>query len=172
MQRAIASGSRVYEMLDAPLEMTEPAGARAACRGVDGEVRFDDVGFSYVDRPVLAGIDLEVPAGRTLALVGHTGCGKTTLTNLMPRFYDVSGGRVLVDGDDVRDLRLDEPAPRTSASSPRTRSCSRRRIADNIRFGRPEASDDEVREAAGAPRPTPSSRPCPTATRRSSASAG
>ncbi|MFA4965578.1 MAG: ABC transporter transmembrane domain-containing protein, partial [Thermoleophilia bacterium] len=112
-QRAITSGERVYQILDAPLEMEERADATrlgsaegAGEAGPAGAVTFDDVWFSYVDRPVLAGVSLEVPAGRTLALVGHTGCGKTTLTNLVPRFYDVSGGRVLVDGQDVRELRL------------------------------------------------------------------
>ena len=96
MQRAIASGDRVYEILDAPLEMTERPDARPL-RGPDGgpplgAVTFDDVYFSYVDRPVLEAVDLEVPAGRTVAFVGHTGCGKTTLTNLVPRLYDVSAG--------------------------------------------------------------------------------
>ena len=113
-QRAIASGERVYEVLDAPLEMEERPDARPL-RGPDGgppvgAVTFDDVWFSYVDRPVLEAVSLDVPAGRTVAFVGHTGCGKTTLTNLIPRFYDVSAGRVLVDGQDVRDLRARRPA--------------------------------------------------------------
>ncbi|MFA4965596.1 MAG: ATP-binding cassette domain-containing protein, partial [Thermoleophilia bacterium] len=88
-------------------------------------------------------------AGRTLALVGHTGCGKTTLTNLVPRFYDVSGGRVLVDGQDVRELRLADLRGHIGivTQDPFLFSMS---IAENIRFGRPGATDEEVRAAARA----------------------
>jgi ABC-type multidrug transport system fused ATPase/permease subunit len=165
-QRAIASGERVYEVLDSPLEMTErpdakpltgplgpPAGEGAGAAGVSpgpaGAVTFDDVWFSYVDRPVLQGVSLEVPAGRTLALVGHTGCGKTTLTNLVPRFYDTGAGRVLIDGQDVRDLQLADLRSHIGivTQDPFLFSAS---IAENIRFGRPEATDDEVQAAARA----------------------
>lgn len=152
-QRAIASGERVYQVLDAPLEMEERPAARPL-RGPDGgppvgAVTFDDVYFSYVDRPVLEAVSLAVPAGRTLALVGHTGCGKTTLTNLIPRFYDTSGGRVLVDGQDVRDLQTADLRSHIGivTQDPFLFSAS---IAENIRFGRPAASDDEVRAAAQA----------------------
>ena len=165
-QRAIASGERVYEVLDSPLEMTErpdakpltgplglPAGAAGAmgAAGVApaGAVTFDDVWFSYVDRPVLQGVSLEVPAGRTLALVGHTGCGKTTLTNLVPRFYDTGAGRVLIDGQDVRDLQLADLRSHIGivTQDPFLFSAS---IAENIRFGRPKATEDEVQAAARA----------------------
>ena len=152
-QRAIASGERVYQVLDAPLEMEERPDARPL-RGPDGgppvgAVTFDDVWFSYVDRPVLEAVSLDVPAGRTLAFVGHTGCGKTTLTNLIPRFYDVSAGRVLVDGQDVRDLRAADLRSHIGivTQDPFLFSAS---IAENIRFGRPQASDEEVQAAAQA----------------------
>jgi ABC-type multidrug transport system fused ATPase/permease subunit len=147
-QRAIASGQRVYELFDAPLEMEERADAAPLPRAT-GVVTFEDVSFSYVDRPVLEDVTLEVPAGRTIALVGHTGCGKTTLANLVPRFYDVSGGRVLVDGHDVRDLRLADLRRHIGVvtQDPFLFSTS---IAENIRAGRPEASDDDVRAAAAA----------------------
>jgi len=147
-QRAIASGDRIYELLDAPLEMEERADA-APLPQADGAVAFEGVSFSYVDRPVLDDVHLEVPAGRTVALVGHTGCGKTTLANLVPRFYDVSGGRVLVDGHDVRDLKLDDLRRHIGVvtQDPFLFSAS---IAENIRAGRPEASDEEVRAAAAA----------------------
>jgi len=114
---------------------------------VAGEVRFEGVSFAYADRPVLEHIDLEVPAGRTVALVGHTGCGKTTLTNLVPRFYDAAAGRVLVDGHDVRDLRLADLRGHIGVvtQDPFLFSTT---VAENIRFGRPGASDDQVREAA------------------------
>jgi ATP-binding cassette subfamily B protein len=152
-QRAIASGERVYQVLDAPIEMEERPDARPL-RGPDGgppvgAVTFDDVWFSYVDRPVLEAVSLDVPAGRVLAFVGHTGCGKTTLTNLIPRFYDTSAGRVLVDGQDVRDLQSADLRSHIGivTQDPFLFSAS---IADNIRFGRPEASDDEVQAAARA----------------------
>ncbi|MCX6362782.1 MAG: ABC transporter ATP-binding protein [Actinobacteria bacterium] len=152
-QRAIASGERVYEVLDAPLEMEERPDARPL-RAPDGgppvgAVTFDDVWFSYVDRPVLEAVSLDVPAGRVLAFVGHTGCGKTTLTNLIPRFYDVSAGRVLVDGQDVRDLQTADLRSHIGivTQDPFLFSAS---IADNIRFGRPEATDEEVKAATQA----------------------
>ena len=164
-QRAIASGERVYQVLDAPLEMTEKPDAQplrdafgltaaefvaaGSVEGADptGSVTFDDVWFSYVDRPVLQGVSLEVPAGKTIALVGHTGCGKTTLTNLVPRFYDTSGGTVLIDGQDVRDLQLADLRRHIGIvnQDPFLFSTS---IAENIRFGKPEATDEEVRAAA------------------------
>jgi ATP-binding cassette subfamily B protein len=145
-QRAIASGDRVYELLDAPLEMEERRDATPLPQ-VDGAVTFDDVSFAYADRPVLEDVSLEVPAGRTVALVGHTGCGKTTLANLIPRFYDVSGGRVLVDGHDLREVRLDDLRRHIGVvtQDPFLFSAS---IAENIRAGRPDASVDEVRAAA------------------------
>jgi ABC-type multidrug transport system fused ATPase/permease subunit len=145
-QRAIASGERVYQIVDAPLEMTQSHAARPLARA-QGEVSFEKVSFSYVDRPVLMDVDLHVPAGKTIALVGHTGCGKTTLTNLIPRFYDVSGGRVLVDGQDVRDLEFASLRSQIGVvtQDPLLFSTT---IAENIRFGRPEASDEEVRQAA------------------------
>jgi ABC-type multidrug transport system fused ATPase/permease subunit len=163
-QRAIASGERVYEILDAPLEMTQKPDAQplrdafgmafadgqadgAGAAGPAGAVTFDDVRFSYGGREVLRGVSLEIPAGHTIALVGHTGCGKTTLTNLVPRFYDAGGGRVLVDGQDVRDLQLTDLRRHIGIvnQDPFLFSTS---IAENIRFGKPEATDDEVRAAA------------------------
>lgn len=147
-QRAIASGERVYELLDAPYEMEERPDAAPLPRTA-GAVTFDDVRFSYADRPVIEAVSLEVPAGRTVALVGHTGCGKTTLVNLVPRFYDASGGRVLVDGHDVRDLKLDDLRRHIGVvtQDPFLFSAG---IAENIRAGRPDATDAEVHAAARA----------------------
>jgi ATP-binding cassette subfamily B protein len=146
MQRAIASGERVYEILDTPLEMTDKPDA-VELTEVCGRVTFEDVRFGYGGREVLAGVDLDVPCGAPIALVGHTGCGKTTLTDLIPRFYDVSGGRVLVDGHDVRDVTRESLRRHIGIvnQDPYLFSTS---VADNIRFGRPEASDDQVRRAA------------------------
>ena len=146
MQRAIASGDRVFEILDAPLEMTERRDPLPPGSG-DGAVRFDDVSFSYIDHMVLEDVTLDVPAGRTIALVGHTGSGKSTLAALVPRFYDTSGGRVLVDGVDVRDLRLTD-LRRSIGIVDQDPFLFSTTISENIRFGRPDASDDEVRAAA------------------------
>ena len=105
-QRATASGERIFQVMDEPEEVADRAGAVDLPAG-PGEVRFEGVSFLYLDgRPVLSDVDLDVPAGRTIALIGHTGSGKTTLTSLVPRFYDVTAGRITVDGRDVRDLTL------------------------------------------------------------------
>jgi ATP-binding cassette subfamily B protein len=105
-QRATAAGERIFEVMDEPEEVADRPDAVDLQDG-PGEVRFEGVSFRYLDgRPVLRDIDLDVPAGRTIALIGHTGSGKTTLTSLVPRFYDVTAGRVTVDGVDVRALTL------------------------------------------------------------------
>src|SRR5947209_6487195 len=105
-QRATASGERIFQVLDEPEEVADKPAAVELPAG-DGEIRFEDVSFEYLPgRPVLEHLDLELAAGTTLALIGHTGSGKTTLASLVPRFYDVGSGRVLVDGVDVRDVTL------------------------------------------------------------------
>src|SRR4029078_3263601 len=105
-QRATASGERIFQVLDEPEEVAAKPGAVELPPG-DGEIRFEDVSFSYLPgRPVLEHVDLALEAGTTLALIGHTGSGKTTLASLVPRFYDVESGRVIVDGVDVRDVTL------------------------------------------------------------------
>jgi ATP-binding cassette subfamily B protein len=105
-QRATASGERIFQIMDEPDEVADRPGAVALPPG-PGEVRFDQVSFEYrPERPVLRGVDLDVMPGTTVALIGHTGAGKTTLTSLLPRFYDVTAGRVLIDGHDVRELTL------------------------------------------------------------------
>jgi ATP-binding cassette, subfamily B, bacterial len=105
-QRATASGERIFQVMDEPEEVADRTTAIALPPG-PGEVRFEGVSFEYLSgRPVLRNVDLDVPAGRTVALIGHTGSGKTTLTSLLPRFYDATRGRVLVDGHDVRELTL------------------------------------------------------------------
>jgi len=175
-QRAIASAQRVYEILDTPLAMTDrpgaaelppclaegpgresgtygPAGSPTIFERSDDQaargarVQFEGVAFAYDHHPVLQGIDLSVDAGSAVALVGHTGCGKTTLANLVPRFYDVTDGRVLVDGSDVRDLTMESLRRRIGVvtQDPYLFSIS---IAENIRLGRPEATYDEVADAA------------------------
>lgn len=110
-------------------------------------VRFSSVGFAYDEHAVLTDVDLEVPAGSAVALVGHTGCGKTTLANLVPRFYDATTGRVLVDDVDVRDLRLQSLRSRIGVVTQDPFLFSDT-VAQNIRFGRPEATAAEVEAAA------------------------
>ncbi len=147
-QRAIASGERVFELLDAPLEMVETPDAQPLrWARPAGAVTLEDVSFAFADRPVLETANLVVPAGLTIALVGHTGSGKSTLTNLIPRFYDPDAGRVLIDGRDIREVPLDDLRGHVGVvtQDPFLFSIS---IAENIRFGRPEADDLEVREAA------------------------
>jgi ATP-binding cassette subfamily B protein len=101
-QRATASGERIFQVMDEPEEVGDLPGAIELPPG-PGHVRFERVSFEYLTgRPVLRDVDLDVPAGRTVALIGHTGSGKTTLTALVPRFYDATAGRVTVDGNDVR----------------------------------------------------------------------
>jgi ABC-type multidrug transport system fused ATPase/permease subunit len=105
-QRATASGERIFQVIDEPEDVANAPDAIELPTG-PGDVRFEDVTFEYLEgRPVLSEIELDIPAGRTVALIGHTGSGKTTLTSLVPRFYDVTAGRVTVDGHDVRDVTL------------------------------------------------------------------
>jgi ATP-binding cassette subfamily B protein len=111
-------------------------------------VRLEGVRFGYdPDRPVLDGFDLDIPAGRTIALIGATGSGKSTLTQLIPRYYDPQGGRVLLDGADVRDLRLDDlrRAVGMVSQEPFLFSAT---IRDNIAYGVPGAAEDAVLAAA------------------------
>ena len=117
---------------------------------VKGDIGFHDVGFSYVPgRPVLPELELRIPAGQTVALVGTTGAGKTTIAKLIARFYDPTSGAVTLDGVDLRDLAQAD-LRRHVVMVTQENFMFEGSIADNIRFGRPDASDDEVREAAAA----------------------
>jgi ABC-type multidrug transport system fused ATPase/permease subunit len=146
-QRAIASGERIFELLDESEEIVERPRARPLPPG-DGRLRFEHVTFGYdPERPVLEDVDLEIEPGRTIALIGHTGSGKTTLAALVPRFYDVTAGRVLLDGADVRDVRLAELRRSIGIVSqdPFLFSAS---VRENIAFGAPNATDADVERAA------------------------
>jgi ATP-binding cassette subfamily B protein len=147
-QRAVAGGTRLFEVLDAIPEVREADRARPLPAG-GGAVRLEGVSFSYEPggRPILDGIDLDVPAGRAIALIGPTGSGKTTLTQLIPRFYDATAGRVLVDGVDVRDVRLDD-LRRAVGVVPQDPFLFSTTVRENIAYGRPEATEEEVRAAA------------------------
>jgi ATP-binding cassette subfamily B protein len=146
-QRATASGERIFQVLDEPEEVADRPGAVELPPG-DGEIRFEDVSFSYLEgRPVLEGLDLALDAGTTLALIGHTGSGKTTLASLVPRFYDVGSGRVLVDGVDVRDVTLTS-LRREIGVIPQDPFLFSTTVRENIAFGRPEMTDAEVERVA------------------------
>jgi ATP-binding cassette subfamily B protein len=148
-QRATAAGERIFQVMDEPEEVADGPGAVDLPAG-PGEVRFEGVSFLYLDgRPVLSDVDLDVPAGRTIALIGHTGSGKTTLTALVPRFYDVTAGRVTVDGVDVRDLTLASlrRAVGVISQDPFLFSAT---VRENIAFGAGDLPQEAVESVARA----------------------
>jgi ATP-binding cassette, subfamily B, bacterial len=146
-QRATASGERIFQILDEPEDVADRPGAIELPEG-DGAIRFENVSFSYLPgRPVLEHLDLDVDAGRTVALIGHTGSGKTTVSSLVPRFYDVDSGRVLVDGVDVRDVKL-ASLRRSIGVITQDPFLFSTTVRDNIAFGLPELTDDEVERVA------------------------
>jgi ABC-type multidrug transport system fused ATPase/permease subunit len=146
-QRAVASGARVFEILDRRPRLTAPPGAPPLPAG-GGHVELRNVSFAYQGgAPVLRDIDLEVEAGRTVALVGPTGSGKTTLALLVPRLYDVSEGAVLVDGVDVRSVELASLRHEVALVSDDAFLFSAS-LRDNLAYARPDAGEQEVLEAA------------------------
>jgi ATP-binding cassette subfamily B protein len=146
-QRATASGERIFQVIDEPEQIQDSPGARPLPDG-PGLVRFEQVTFGYDPaRPVLEDVDLELEPGRRVALIGHTGSGKTTLVSLIPRFYDVQSGRVTVDGADVRDVTLASLRRQIGviAQDPFLFSAT---VRENLAFGRPEATEEELVHAA------------------------
>jgi ATP-binding cassette subfamily B protein len=150
IQTSLALFQRIFEYLDLPIDITERPDPVRLDR-VKGEVRFENVSFGYDGKggPVLGGIDLTVPAGGSLAIVGPTGAGKSTLGYLVPRLYDVTGGRVTLDGVDVRDLDFDTLARAVGVVSQET-YLFHASVADNLRFAKPDATDEELHQAAKA----------------------
>ncbi|MDQ2985050.1 MAG: ABC transporter ATP-binding protein/permease [Actinomycetota bacterium] len=146
-QRATAAGERIFEVMDEPEEVTDRPGAVELPPG-GGRLVFEDVGFEYMDgHPVLEDVNLDVSPGQTIALIGHTGSGKTTLTSLVPRFYDVTSGRVTIDGTDVRDVTLRSLRREIGVISQDTFLFSAS-VRENITFGAPDLSDEEVERVA------------------------
>jgi ATP-binding cassette subfamily B protein len=147
-QRASASASRIYEILDTPSDVVDPD--EPVDVALRGDVCFEDVRFTYPNgTPALDGLSLRVRSGETVAVVGATGSGKSTLGRLLARFYDVSGGRITIDGHDVRTLRLDRLRDQVGIvpDEPFLFSLS---LHDNIAYGRPEADRESVVAAAVA----------------------
>jgi ATP-binding cassette subfamily B protein len=146
-QRATASGARLFEILDREPRIVTPAGAPPLPDG-RGHVRLEHVSFAYGDGPpILRDVDLDVPEGTTVALVGATGAGKSTLVQLLPRLYDPTAGRVLIDGADVRevDVRSLRSAIAVVDDDPFLFSDT---VAGNIAYARPDASREEIERAA------------------------
>ncbi|GGZ55881.1 multidrug ABC transporter ATP-binding protein [Streptomyces inusitatus] len=151
MQTSLALFQRVFEYLDLTVDITEPE-RPVPLDKVSGEVRFDRVDFAYdpaQPSPTLHGLDVTVPAGGSLAVVGATGSGKSTLGCLVPRLYDVTAGRVTLDGVDVRDLDFDTLARAVGVVSQEA-YLFHASVTDNLRFAKPDATDEEIEAAARA----------------------
>ena len=146
---AMASMERIFEILDTESEIQDKPGAQPL-PPIEGRVTFDDVTFAYdPEKVVLKNVSFEVTPGQTIALVGPTGAGKSTVVNLISRFYDVNGGRVLIDGHDVRDVQLHSLREQMGVMMQDSFIFSGT-IMDNIRYGKLDATDEEVMEAAKA----------------------
>ncbi|MFV2009660.1 ABC transporter ATP-binding protein [Micromonospora sp. LOL_027] len=148
-QEAMTAADRIQEVLDtSPSIVDRPDAVRIRVGEVRGELGFDNVTFGYpgTPEPVLRGVDLTVRPGETLAIAGLTGSGKTSLVSLVPRLYDVTGGRITLDGHDLRDLRLDElrRCVGVAFEDPTLFSMS---VRENLTLGRPDATDAEVHAA-------------------------
>ena len=149
---SLALFGRIFEYLDLPVDIEDPAHpAEIDPAQVIGHVRLTDVSFTYpgADRPAISGIDLDVPAGSTLALVGETGSGKTTLASLIARLYDPTSGSVRIDGTDIRDMRLADLAAVVGVVSQET-YLLHTTVRENLRYARPGATDAEIEDAARA----------------------
>ena len=149
LQRAMAGGERIFEVLDTVPEIQDAEDA-VELEDVRGEVEFDDVGFHYIEGvPILRDFSLHVRPGETVALVGPTGAGKTTITALVARFYDVTSGRLLIDGHDIKAIKRQSLARRMGLvlQEPFLFSGT---VLENVRYGRPDASQEDAERAAAA----------------------
>ena len=146
ISRAVSAGQRIFEVLDSPSPVEDQEGARDAGR-VRGHVRFEDVSFAYGQEPVLDHVSLESEPGQVVALLGMPGSGKSTVVHLLPRFYDVTSGRITLDGVDIREYTL-ESLRRNIGIAMQDVFLFSATMADNIAYGRPGTTRDEVERAA------------------------
>jgi ATP-binding cassette subfamily B protein len=147
LPRSAAAATRIDELIETDPDVREPVQPRRLAEG-RGEIRFEAVRFRYPGgSEILSGVDLVIPGGTSVGLVGATGAGKTTLAHLIPRFYDVTGGSVSIDGVDVREIQLEQLRNEVAVVFQETFLFSAS-IEDNIRVGDPSASDEQVRSAA------------------------
>lgn len=148
-QRSIASGERIFEILDTRAEVADEPGAKPI-RKIEGRVTFENVSFSYDGRTlVLEDINLDVQPGETIAILGGTGSGKSTLINLIPRFYDCTRGRVLIDGVDISEVTMESIRRQIGIVTQETFLFSAS-LKENIAYGNPHATDRQIRMAAKA----------------------
>jgi ATP-binding cassette, subfamily B, bacterial len=150
LQAARAAGERVFDILDAPLERAGEERRQSLRQPVKGEVVYEQVGFSYEpDRPVVKNISLRAAPGEMIALVGPTGSGKSTLVNLLPAFYELSSGRILIDGQDISHVSLESLREQISVVSQEP-FLFNGTVRENILYGKLEASEDELIDASRA----------------------
>jgi len=149
--RCMSSSERIFELLDAQSAVQEKPGA-AVLEAVDGHVRFEDVGFGYDNlSAVLQHVDIDATPGKVIALLGPAGSGKSTVVNLIPRFYDVTQGRITIDGTDIRDVTLDSLRKNIGIVQQDV-FLFIGTIRDNIAYGRPDATQEDIERAATAAR--------------------
>ena len=148
LQLAISSARRVFELIDSPAEIEDKAGA-VELPPFAREIRYENVSFRYGEEPVLSNVDLTIRRGETVAIVGPSGAGKTTLVNLLPRLYDPTEGRVTLDGVDLRDATLESVRRQIGLVTQETVLFDTT-ARENVAYGRPEASEDRVRAATAA----------------------
>lgn len=147
IQQAVAAADRVYEVLDRAPTIVDPL-EPVQLPSLEHTLRFENVSFQYhPEKPVLRGVDLEVRAGETIAIVGPNGCGKTTLMQLLPRFYDPTGGRVTIEGTDIRNVRQRDLRLRFGLVSQEILMLNDT-VENNIRYGKPDATREEIEAAA------------------------
>ena len=147
IQAALAGAERVFEVIDTPAEVDEAADSPLPVP-VKGEVRFSDVSFGYLpEQPIIKNMTLEAKAGQTIALVGPTGAGKTTIINLLTRFYEVNAGSISIDGRDIREVSKADLRQKLGIVLQDTFLFADT-VMENIRYGRLDASDEECIEAA------------------------